>query len=32
MVLAECGWWALPEDAPRIPLLYGLKATVTSAR
>ncbi|HWO67866.1 MAG TPA: class I SAM-dependent methyltransferase [Umezawaea sp.] len=32
MVLTECGWWALPEHAPRIPLLYGLKATVTSAR
>ncbi|MEO6087175.1 MAG: class I SAM-dependent methyltransferase, partial [Umezawaea sp.] len=33
MVLTDSGWWALPDHAPRVPLLYGLKATkVTSAR
>jgi hypothetical protein len=33
MVRTDSGWWALPDDAPRVPLLYGLKATkVTSAR
>ena len=27
MVRADCGWWTLPKNAPRIPLLYGLKAS-----
>ncbi|MGM1061431.1 class I SAM-dependent methyltransferase [Saccharothrix sp. Mg75] len=27
MVRTSGGWWALPEDEPRIPLLYGLKAS-----
>lgn len=27
MTRTDSGWWALPEGEPRIPLLYGLKAT-----
>jgi SAM-dependent methyltransferase len=26
-VRADNGWWRLPDDAPRVPLLYGLRAT-----
>ncbi|WP_373317037.1 class I SAM-dependent methyltransferase [Streptomyces sulfonofaciens] len=26
MVRAESGWWRLPDDAPRIPLMYALLA------
>ncbi len=26
MVAAQRGWWRLPQDAPRIPLLYALRA------
>ncbi|MBP2338183.1 SAM-dependent methyltransferase [Saccharothrix coeruleofusca] len=26
MVRTDSGWWALPDDEPRIPLLYGLRA------
>ncbi|MCA2323149.1 class I SAM-dependent methyltransferase [Mycobacterium intracellulare] len=27
MVRADNGWWAMPENIPRFPVLYGLKAT-----
>jgi hypothetical protein len=27
MTRTQRGWWRLPEDAPRIPLLYALRAT-----
>ncbi len=27
MTRTDYGWWALPDTEPRIPLLYGLKAT-----
>ena len=27
MVRTPAGWWRLPDDAPRIPLLYGLLAS-----
>jgi hypothetical protein len=26
MVRDETGWWRLPDEDPRIPLLYALKA------
>ncbi len=26
MVRADNGWWRLPEDAPRIPLIYAIRA------
>ncbi len=26
MVPAENGWWRLPDEAPRIPLMYAVRA------
>lgn len=32
MTQADNGWWRLPDDAPKIPLLYGLAATMSQSR
>jgi SAM-dependent methyltransferase len=31
MTRTDSGWWALPDDEPRVPLLYGLKASKPKA-